>query len=81
MASELKVNGMLNSSEFIKEIEEIVRKGGNDYIDAVVDYCERNKIEVETAAAIIKRSELLKSKIQSEAEDLNILPKKARLPI
>lgn len=81
MESEVKINSMLNSSEFVKEIERIVADAGADYIDAVVDYCTKRGIEVETAAAIIRKSELLKSKIQREAEDLNILPKTARLPV
>lgn len=72
---------MLNSAEFLKEIEQLAIEQGAEYIDVVVEYCNRRGIEIEVAAAIIKKSELIKSKIQQEAEDLNILPKTSRLPI
>jgi hypothetical protein len=49
------------------------------YMDAVVWYCERENIEVEVAAKLI--SAVLKSKIEAEAQDLNFLPKTAKLPI
>jgi hypothetical protein len=68
-------------SEFVKEIDKIASNGSISYFDAVIDYCEKNNIEMETAASIIKQSTLLKSKIQIEAENLNMIRKSARLPI
>jgi hypothetical protein len=44
-------------------------------------WCEKNNIEVETAAVWIKKDNSLKSKVQAEAEELNILKRGARLPI
>ena len=38
-------------AEFAHEIEELVWELDIEYIDAVILYCERNKIEVETAAS------------------------------
>ena len=52
-----------------------------DYIDAVVHWCEINKIEVEYAADLVKKEPAIKSKIQYEAENINVLKKSARLPI
>jgi len=52
-----------------------------DYIDAVVFYCEKHNIEIETAASIIKSNPKFRLKLQSSAEDLNFLPKRAKLPI
>jgi len=59
----------------------MVYQTDTEYIDAVVEWCAKHNIEVETAASIIKSTPTLKSKIQMEAEDLNVLPKTARLPI
>lgn len=72
---------MILPADFIKKIEEIASKPGVDYIDAVIDYCTKNGIEIETAAAIIKSNPSIKSKIQVEAEELNVLEKTARLPV
>ena len=72
---------MILPADFIKRVEEIAVRSGTDYIDAVVDYCTKNGIEIETAAAIIKSNPSIKSKIQVEAEELNVLEKTTRLPI
>ena len=70
----------LTNSNFIEEIETLCRTKNIEYIDAIIDWCERNKQEVEFAAAIIKKDPVFKSKLQAEAEELNYLPKKAKLP-
>ena len=66
---------------YIQEIENLVRDKNIEYIDAIVLWCEKNKIEVEYAASLIKKDPVIKSKIEIEAENLNILKKTARLPI
>jgi len=69
------------NSSFIEDIEKIRRTKNMDYIDAVVMWCEKNKLEVEYAASLIKKDPAIKGKIQVEAENLNILKRGARLPI
>jgi len=71
----------LTQEKLIREIEDIVIDCGTDYIDAIVHYCQKNDIEVETVASIIKSSGKLKSRLQAEGEQLNFLPRSARLPI
>jgi Phage late-transcription coactivator len=71
----------LTSNNFSFEIDKLCHDKGIDYIDAVVLWCERNKVEVEYAASLIKKDPVFKSKIQVEAENLNILKRSARLPI
>lgn len=68
-------------TEFAAEIEELVWKHDIEYMDAVVFYCEKHSLEIEVAATLIKLNANIKGKIQEEAEDLNFLPKIARLPI
>ena len=70
------------TSQFALEIEMVVKEKKIDYLDAVMYYVEKNNIEVETAASLIKSSQILKGKIAAEAEQLRLLKtKSARLPI
>ena len=71
---------IMNSVKFYSEVEKIKRqKRDMSYMDAVVFYCEENDIEIETVGKFI--SKVLKEKIESEARDLNFLPKVGKLPI
>jgi hypothetical protein len=69
------------SLNFVDDVEKLCRTKNIDYIDAVVIWCEKNKLEVEYAASLIKKDPAIKGKIQVEAENLNILKRGARLPI
>lgn len=72
---------MFKNSSFVEEIEVLCRDKNIEYIDAIVFWCQKNNLEIETAAYWIKRDPVMRSKIQLEAENLNILKKGARLPI
>lgn len=67
--------------DFAKEIDKLTRNGTVDIIDAICHFCTQNNIDIETAASVIKKDAVMKSKIQIEAENLNILKPSARLPI
>jgi uncharacterized protein YeaC (DUF1315 family) len=74
--------GIVNSnSVFSVEIEKLVNSKKMDYIDAVVLWCQKNNLEVEYAAGLIRKDPVLRSKVQVEAENLNVLKKGARLPV
>jgi len=78
----MKINNVKSSIEFIMEIEEIVKDKNIEYIEAVILYCEKNNLEVETVATIIKQNLVIKTKIQHEAENLNMIKRPgSRLPI
>lgn len=68
-------------NNFVEEIENLCKSKNIEYIDAVIFWCQKNNLEVETAAYWIKKDPAMKSKIKAEAEDLNILKRGARLPI
>ena len=68
-------------SQFAMEIETIVKEKQIDYLDAVMYYVEKNNVEIETIASFIKSSQILKSKIALEAEELNMIKRSARLPV
>ena len=72
----------MNSKEFSLMIEGIVKeKRPISYMDAIVWYCEENKIEIETVTRLISKN--LKEKIKVEALDANLLKEKrtAKLPV
>lgn len=48
---------------------------GVPYIDALVHYSEKNGIEIETIAQIVKKSSILKEKIRTEAVTLKMVKK------
>ena len=78
---EVVVQTALTSENFIREIDKIVNDLGITYVDAVVHFCEKNNIEIETAASIVKSNPKMKSKLQSDYENLHYLPKRAKLPV
>ena len=67
--------------EFTKEIEKLVVEKRMEYIDAVMYLCDKNGVDIETAASLIKSNAKLKASIQVEAENLNYLPKTKQLPL
>jgi len=48
---------------------------GVPYIDALIDFAEKNNIEIETIAQIVKKSSILREKIKTEAVDLKMVRK------
>ena len=69
-------------SRFAQEIESIVHEtDGMSYIDAIVYFCEQNKIDLESVPKLISKP--LKEKIKYEAMELNFLKRssRAKLPL
>jgi hypothetical protein len=67
-------------SKFAQEIEKIVQNNEDvNYIDAIIIFCEKNNIELESVPKLLSKP--LKEKIKYQAMELNFLKKtsKARL--
>lgn len=64
---------------FSLQIEMLAVKLNVSYIEAITHHCEMTGLEIEMAATMINES--LKSKIQSEAQELRYLPRGSSLPI
>jgi len=77
---ELKALQKLNSERIMNEIAGYIADGV-PYIDAVVEYAEKNGLEIEVVGQIIRKSPLLKANIYKEAEELNMVEKLVRLPV
>jgi hypothetical protein len=71
----------LKLANFSTAIRALCAEKQMEYIDAVVHWCSINDVEVEMAAALVQKDPVMKSLIQNEAENLNILKKTAKLPI
>ena len=72
----------LCQTKFTQDIEDLVKNNDElNYIDAIVHYCDDNKIELESVGKLISKP--LKEKIKAEAIELNFLKRtsRARLPL
>ena len=84
MTNELKpciiVVMIVTPSKFALLIENIVKDKKLNYMDAVILYCEENKIDPGSVKPLVNKH--LKEKIAYEAQSLNMLKDKtAKLPI
>lgn len=61
---------------FAAEIETICENKSVNHMDAIIIWCELNNYEVESAALLIKKDPVLRSKIKVEAEAVNLLKSK-----
>jgi len=64
----------MNSKEFSLKIESIVKQKKITYMDAVIDYCNNNDIDLGTVNPMINKS--LKEKIKAEAINLKMIKEK-----
>lgn len=72
---------VMSTEKFGIEIDRLASTLKIDYMDAVIHYCEKNNLEIEAAASLIRNNQRIKARLRSEAEDLNFLPKRAKLPL
>lgn len=77
----IELDSKVTVNNFQTTIESWVHRNGMGYLEAVMFYCEKNNIEIEAVASLIKKSEAIRTKLEAECEDHNMLQKKPRLPI
>ena len=69
-------------TKFAQEIETLVLENKDmNYIDAIVHFCDKNSIDVESVPKLISKP--LKEKIKCDALELNFMkkPSRAKLPL
>jgi len=69
-------------ARFAEEIESLVLLNKDmNYIDAIVYFCDQNKIDVDSVPKLISKP--LKEKIKYDAQELNFMKRttRAKLPI
>jgi len=66
-----------SANEFSIYIETLCEQKKIGFMEAIIDYCEQNDIDVESIASLINKS--LRQKIRTEAENLNIIKSTGKL--
>ena len=69
-------SNFLSKEKFAVDIEEIVNSTGLNYIDAIVEYCEKKGVEIEIAVKLVSKP--LKEKLRYDATELNYLKRTSR---
>ena len=71
----------ISKDKFAEDIENLVLNTKMNYIDAIVQYCEDNEIELESVSKLINKP--LKEKLKYVATELNYMKKtsKGKLPL
>lgn len=66
----------MTAAKFSQDVEKIAVEYSMNYIDAIVHYCERNEIEIESVPKLISKP--LKDKLKYDAQKLNYMKKTSR---
>jgi hypothetical protein len=69
------------AADFSQQIEDIVKIKRTSYMEAIEIWCDANGKDIIVGADLVKKSPVIRDKIKVEAEDLNLLPRGAKLPI
>lgn len=74
---------MINTTEFINEVEILHETLSLTYMEAIIYWCEARGLDVEAVSHIVKKNRVLKSRLKTEAENLNFLKRKkgSTLPV
>ena len=76
---EVKMPTKNEISEFSTKIMEMAEESNLSIMDSIVGYCEQTGMEIDVASTLI--SSALKAKLREEAEALNLLKAKSKLPL
>lgn len=77
----ITIDDLSNRDQVVVEIERICQRDDIGYIDAIVEYCEKNQLEIESIGEMIARHPMLKMKLTEEAEQCNFIEKTSKLPL
>lgn len=69
-----------DANVFSLDIESRVKQGST-YLEAIVEFCEENDVEMMAITSLVKKAEVIKAKLEAECMDLNLLEKSAKLPL
>lgn len=71
------MHNIMSTSKFSKIITEIVEEKEISYMDAIMDYCQKNQLEIESAAKLINQK--IKKQLKEEAIELNFMKNEEHL--
>lgn len=61
------------TKNFIQEIDMLVNVKKMDYLEAVLYYCDKSGLEIESAASFIKHNSKMKQRLEKEARSQRLL--------
>ena len=66
----------MTTARFSQDIEKVAFENEMNYIDAIIFYCEKNEIEIESVPKLISKP--LKEKLKYDAQKLNFMKRTSR---
>ena len=66
----------MTTARFSQDVEKVAFENNMNYIDAIVFYCEKNEIEIESVPKLISKP--LKEKLKYDAQKLNFMKRTSR---
>ncbi len=66
----------MTTAKFSQDVEKVAFENKMNYIDAIIFYCEKNEIELESVPKLISKP--LKEKLKYDAQKLNYMRKTTR---
>lgn len=77
-----KIEKFENGQRIVQELRQIIDEDEQSVMEAIIEYSNVNDFEIEFLAEVVKTSDYLTSKLQEEAESLNLMKTKiSRLPL
>ena len=73
---EILEDKFMTAAKFSQDVEKIAVEYSMNYIDAIIHYCEKNEIEIESVPKLISKP--LKDKLKYDAQKLNYMKKTSR---
>ena len=71
----------LPTADFLAEVERMVAEDDLSYMDAIISWCEKRNIEIESMSSVIANNSVIKAKLQLEAERLHFLLQSIKIPL
>ena len=62
---------ILTTAKFSKIIIEVAETKEISYLDAITDYCQKNNLEIESAAKLVNQK--IKTRLKEEARELKLI--------
>jgi len=75
-----KLEKKFDANTFAMAVESKV-KLGMGYLEAILSFCEENDMEPSSIGSLVKKSEVIKAKLEAECKELNLLERTAKLPL
>jgi len=66
----------MTTARFSQDVEKVAFENEMNYIDAIIFYCEKNEIEIESVPKLISKP--LKEKLKYDAQKLNFMKRTSR---